>query len=91
MIFGQVEHVSGYTLKGKQARKGQIDKRPIGPTEEIYTDSDAVKEEFVQQRGDATKGDKRVLVDQGKIDDTLHVPQQVKKDSTSSSFYGDDT
>jgi hypothetical protein len=91
VIFGQVEHVSGFTIKGKQARKGQIFKRPIGPTEEIYSDADAVKEEFKQQRGDASKGDKRVLVDQGKIDSTTHVQQEVKKDSTSSSFYGDDS
>ena len=91
VIFGQVEHISGYTIKGKQARKGQIFKKPIGPTEEIYSDPDAIKDEFVQQRGDATKGDKRALVDQGKVDSTTHVKQQVKKDSISSSFYGDET
>lgn len=91
VIFGQVEHISGYTIKGKQARKGQINTKPHGPTEEIYSDADAIKDEFVQQRGDASKGDKRILVDQGKVDNTTHVKQQVKKDSTSSSFYGDET
>ena len=91
VIFGQVEHVSGFTIKGKQARKGQIFKRPIGPTEEIYSDADAIKEEFKQQRGDASKGDKRALVDQGKIDNATHVQQEVKKDSASSSFYGDNS
>ena len=92
VIFGQVEHVSGYTIKGKQARKGQINiSKPIGPTEEIYSDPDGIKREFTQQRGDSSKGDKRAMVDQGKIDDTTHVKQQVKKDSISSSFYGDDT
>lgn len=91
VIFGQVEHVSGYTVKGKQARQGQINIKPIGPTEEIYSDADAVKEEFVQQRGDESKGDKRVLVEQGKVDNTLHEKQQVKKDTISSSFYGDET
>ncbi len=91
VIFGQVEHISGYTIKGKQARKGQIFKKPLGPTEEIYTDPEAIKDTFEQQRGDATKGDNRVMVDQGKIDSTTHVKQQVKKDSTSSSFYGDET
>ena len=91
VIFGQVEHISGYTIKGKQARKGQINVKPIGPTEEIYTDPDGIKQTFEQQRGDATKGDKRALVDQGKVDNTTHVKQQVKKDLTSSSFYGDDT
>ena len=91
VIFGQVEHISGYTLKGKQARKGQINVKPLGPTEEIYDDPDGIKKEFVQQRGDASKGDKRELVSQGKVDDTTHVKQQVKKDNTSSSFYGDNT
>jgi len=91
VIFGQVEHISGYVLKAKQARKGQINVKPLGPTEEIYTDPEAIKETFEQQRGDSAKGDKRVLVDQGKVDSTTHVKQQVKRDSVSSSFYGDDT
>lgn len=91
VIFGQVEHISGYTLKAKQARKGQIDVHANGPTEELYTDHDAVKEEFVQQRGNSVTGDKRELVAQGKVDDSLHEKQQVKKDTISSSFYGDDT
>ena len=91
VIFGQVEHISGYVLKAKQARKGQINVKPHGPTEEIYSDPEAIKDTFQQQRGDASKGDKRILVDQGKVDSTTHLKQQVKKDSTSSSFYGDDT
>ena len=91
VIFGQVEHISGYTIKGKQARRGQINVKPLGPTEEIYSDPDAIKDTFKQQRGDATMGDKRALVDQGKVDSTTHVKQQVKKDTISSSFYGDDT
>jgi len=36
IIFGQVEHVTGYTLVGQQARKGLIDMLPHGPTEEIH-------------------------------------------------------
>ncbi len=91
VIFGQVEHITGYTVKGKQARKGQIFKKPLGPTEEIYSDPEAIKDTFEQQRGDLTKGDKRELVSQGKVDSTTHTKQQVKKDSVSSSFYGDET
>jgi len=91
VIFGQVEHISGYTIKGKQARRGQINVRPHGPTEEIYSDPDAIKDTFKQQRGDASKGDSRALVDQGKVDNTTHVQQEIKKDSFSSSFYGDDS
>ena len=90
-IFGQVEHISGYTIKGKQARKGQIFTKPLGPTEEIYSDPEAIRDTFEQQRGDTSKGDKRELVSQGKVDDTTHVKQQVKKDAISSSFYGDDS
>ena len=90
-IFGQVEHISGYTIKGKQARKGQIFTKPLGPTEEIYSDPEAIRDTFEQQRGDTSKGDKRELVSQGKVDDTTHVKQQVKKDTISSSFYGDDS
>ena len=92
VIFGQVEHVSGYTLKGKQARKGQIDvSKPIGPTEEIYSDPDGIRRTFKQQRGSADTGDRRELVAQGKVDNTTHVQQEVKEDISSSSFYGDDT
>jgi len=90
VIFGQVEHISGFVIKGKQARKGQIDVKPHGPTEEIYSDADAIKEEFVQQRGDASKNDSRALVAQGKIDPVIQTKQQVKKDAISSSFYGDE-
>ena len=92
VIFGQVEHISGYTLKGTQARKGQINvEKPIGPTEEIFSDPDGIKRTFQQQRGDASKGDRRELVAQGKVDNTTHVQQEVKEDTASSSFYGDDT
>ena len=77
VIFGQVEHICGYVVNGKQARKGLINKIPHGPTEEIYTDDNAVRDTFVQQRGDSTKGDKRALVEQEKVDSTTHVQQQV--------------
>ena len=91
IIFGQVEYLAGYIVKGKQARKGQINVKPNGPTDYLYTDDDAIKDEFQQQRGDASKGDVRALVAQGKVDDTTHVKQQIKKDTISSSFYGDET
>lgn len=95
IIFGQVEHVTGYTVVGQQARKGLIDMLPHGPTEEIYTDPDAVQEEFEQQRGFAknTAGetlDKRALVENGKLDAPISGPKKVKEDGISSSFYGDE-
>lgn len=89
-IFGQVEHIVGYTVIGKQARKQLIDVKPLGPTEEIYSDPDAIRDTFKQQRGSAETGDKRVLVDQGKVDNTIATPKEIKKDDNSSSFYGDE-
>lgn len=89
-IFGQVEHLVGLIVKAKQARKGTIDLKIWGPTDRVYTDADAVRDTFKQQRGDATMGDSRTLVDQGKVDNKLHVQQEVKRDDTSSSFYGDE-
>ena len=89
-IFGQVEHLVGMILKAKQARKGTADLKIHGPTEISYTDDDAIQDTFKQQRGDATMGDSRSLVDQGKVDNELHVQQEVKRDGTSSSFYGDE-
>lgn len=94
-IFGQVEHITGYKMIGKYARQGIIDKRPLGPTEEMYTDPDAVQEKFVQQRGvtrneDGLTNDKRALVDKGVIDGPITGPRKVAPDSLGSSFYGDE-
>jgi len=96
IIFGQVEHVTGYILIGKQARKGQINKIPLGPTEELFTDGDAVQEVFRQKRGvnkhdgDLT-GDVRELQKDGVLDSPISSPRVVKKvGSKKSSFYGDD-
>tara|TARA_A100001015_G_scaffold181831_1_gene202387 strand:- start:4898 stop:5542 length:645 start_codon:yes stop_codon:yes gene_type:complete len=91
IVFGQIEHVTGFVLAAKTARKGQIDLQPIGPTEEIYSDSDAVQEEFAQQRGDATKGDRRELVEDGIIDQPITGAKTVtKRGANKSSFYGDE-
>ena len=90
LIYGQVEHVTGYILTGKTARRGQINVKPIGPTEEIYTDSDAVQETFTQQRGNASKGDRRELVADGVTDAPITGAKSVNKTGVSkSSFYGD--
>ena len=76
----------------RQPVKGQIDVRPIGPTEEIYTDSDAVQETFEQQRGDSSKGDRRELVQDDVIPEPETGAKSVKKSagSSKSSFYGDE-
>ena len=50
-IYGEVEYKTGIQLVGKQARKGLIDRDPIGPTDEGSGEDDAIQETFVQQRG----------------------------------------
>jgi len=91
VIYGQIEHYTGFVITAKTARKGQIDVRPIGPTEEIYTDADAVQEDFTQQRGDATKGDRRELVADGVIPSPETGAKSINKSGSSkSSFYGDE-
>jgi len=99
-IYGQVEHKTGVKLIGQQARKGQINVRPHGPTDESLADKDAVQETFVQQRGAEENslgktGDKRELQDNGKLDPPISGPHEVSnKDpetkTTDSSFYGDE-
>jgi len=95
-IFGQIEHKTGFKVTGKQAREGQIDKFAIGPTSEDQNDPDSVQTEFVQKRGltensEGPTGDKRALIEDGKLDPPDEGPAKVKKDSGSikSSFYGD--
>jgi len=96
ILFGQVEHISGYILMGIQARRGQIkNDKPLGPTSEIYTDADAVKEEFEQQRGlesnsKGKTGDQRELMKSGVLDKPISGARKIKNDRNSSSFYGDE-
>ena len=91
LIFGQVEHVTGFILTGQTARKGLIDVKPIGPTEEMYTDPDAVQEVFTQQRGNSKTGDSRELVSDGVLPVPITGAKSINKASSSkSSFYGDE-
>ena len=99
-IFGQIEHSTGYVLSCKQARIGLIDKVPFGPTDESYSDPDAVQETFVQQRGFENNklgptADKRALIEQGKLDLPISgAPAEVSKKGSpggiESSFYADE-
>jgi len=99
IIFGEIEYSTGYKLVCKQARKGLIDKVPIGPTDESYSDKDAVEKTFIQQRGYKENklgptGDVRALQQQGKLQRPPEGPVEVspKGDSEriSSAFYGDE-
>lgn len=97
-IYGEIEYKTGVKLTGKQARKGLIDKQPIGPTDEGDGDPDAIQETFVQQRGESENslgetGDVRALQEQGKLEAPSEGPREVSpkgdEDGVSSSFYGD--
>lgn len=94
-IYGQVEHVTGYKLVGKQARQDLIDKMSQGPSAQTLETEQVVQDTFVQQRGAATNdlgatADRRELQADGKLDAPLTGPKQVKPDGVNSSFYGDE-
>jgi len=96
-IYGQIEHLNGYKIVGKQARQGQIDKVPLGPTSYGYVeDPEAVQLDFVQQRGYKSNrlgptDDKRELQSNGTLDAPLTGPAEVSPSgdarSIGSSFY----
>jgi len=98
IIFGQTERVSSYKMVGKQSRLNLINKKPLGPTSEIYTDPNAVQRTFEQQRGfeldsnGKPTGDVRKLRSDGRLEDPITGAKQVKKTSQSvvSSFYDED-
>ena len=99
-IYGEIEHKSFMTIIGKQARKGQFDAKVLGPTDESYSDKDAVQKEFDQQRGfkrDAggkITGDVRELQKLGVLDKPITGPSSVSPKGdpqrVGSAFYGDD-
>jgi hypothetical protein len=87
--YGQIEHSIGLKLTAKQARKGLIDKTPIGPTDESYTDDDAVQDTFVQQRGYEENrlgetGDSRSLQEKGVLEQPISGPAEVSPKSGNS-------
>ena len=92
-MFGQVEHITGFKVTGKQAREGQINFVPIGPLSEAVDETDAIQKEFVQQRGQENNklgetGDVRQLQKDEKLEPALGAAE-IKEDGISSSFYGD--
>lgn len=98
VIFGQIEHGQYITVTGKQSRKSNFITRVFGPTSEEYTDSDAVQDTFVQQRGFeknrlGTTADKRELQENGVLEKPITGPKEVSskgdKTGAGSSFYGD--
>ncbi len=100
IITGQVEHSAGYEIHGKEARKSQFVSNLLGPTDEIYSDENAVQDTFVQQRGYSENrlgktGDVRALRQKGILEDPISKPREVSKKASEgknagSAFYGDE-
>lgn len=103
-VYGQVEHTVGLKVTGKQARIGLIDKIPIGPTDQSYSDPDAIQETFAQQRGFPENqlgktADTRSLQKKGVLEKPITGPAEVSPQGGNgstdeagiidSSFYGD--
>ena len=95
-VYGQIEHSIGVKLMGRQARLGQIDKTPNGPTSESYTDPDAIQKTFVQQRGFEENrlgptGDIRALQEKGVLTEPISGPAEVSErgdpEDVGSAFY----
>ena len=95
-IFGQIEHKRFVTITGKQSRKGQFISKVFGPTDEAYSDDDAVQNTYVQQRGFEENrlgktGDIRDLQKKGVLDAPITGPAEVSPEGSDtkagSAFY----
>jgi len=93
---GQVERTISYKIVGKQTRIQHINKQPIGPTSEHFTDEGSIQVLFEQQRG-RTETDKRQLLEDGVIDKTINTKNKISADGSvksinkiGTSFYGDE-
>lgn len=95
-IFGQIEYSDGIKLIGKQSRKEVFFTKVLGPTDEKYSDPDAVQKTFVQQRGFKDNelgptGDVRELQKKGVLTQPITGPKQVSEkgdpQNAGSSFY----
>ena len=97
VIYGQIEHGMGFHVTCKQARYGLVNKDPLGPTSELWSDAESIQSTFVQQRGFETNrlgetADVRNLQQKGVLDAPISGPAEVSpdglgNDKISSSFY----
>ena len=93
IVYGQIEHSMGVHVICKQARQGLIDIDPLGPTNEQWTDANAVQDTFYQQRGFATNkegetADVRNLQQKGVLDAPISGPAEISPaGGISSAFY----
>lgn len=98
-IYGLAEEKDGIQLKGTKARESLFKAKIVGPTDRMFTDTDAVQTTFHQQRGFAENAngptaDRRELVENGLLEPLPTKPAGVseKGDSVGSgnAFYGED-
>lgn len=96
-IYGQPEHRTGVKINGTQVREGLFKAKLFGPTDIRFSDEDAVKLEFEQQRGqefDSTgreTGDIRDLQKKGVLDSPITGAKSILKDDKQrASFYDDE-
>ena len=98
IIYGEVEHKGFVTITGKQSRKGLFLEHVFGPTDESYTDPDAIQKDFYQQRGfkdnqEGPTGDIRELQKRGVLTKPITGPQEVstvKSGPAGPAFYDDE-
>ena len=94
-IYGQAEYTAGVKLMGKEARKSQFTTKLLGPTDESYSDPDAVQKTFIQQRGfsenaEGPTGDVRNLIERGVLTNPITGPAEVSPEGGNkgtSAFY----
>lgn len=96
-IFGQVEYDQGIKMVAREARKSQFYTKVFGPLGDQYSDVNAVRNTFQQQRGlthnkDGETGDARTLQKKGILDPPLSgqssvLPPSGSTDNSTSAFY----
>jgi hypothetical protein len=96
VVFGMPEYRMGYKMTCVQTRQDEFVARIVGPTWEGFSEDDAVKEDFYQQRGfesnqEGATGDVRDLVRKGALEKPLGGPREVSRRGSDiaddSSFY----
>jgi len=100
-IYGQVEHIDGYKIKGSRTRRDQFLRAALGQSSYGASpeDENAVQNNFSQQRGESEidgdeTGDRRELIANGTYDPPLNGPRKITDTNSISnpahSFYGED-
>lgn len=95
-IYGMPDHKDGVKIIGTRVRESQFKTLTFGPTDIARSDADAVRQRFVQQRGEefnkeGATADQRALIKSGVLDPALTGPREVSPagggEHGGSSFY----